>query len=316
MDLELPTDDRLRAIVAHFAAMLDDHADVLGTPDLIEPTARFFPDPFEAEPESIARLLRRTMSYAPLREDLPVALSFREPAEDAAGANGKAGGCSSGACGTKGAFEPARAGVFARDEGYIVEVPTSVVGHGVLLTSTLARSVGSLVLHEAGDDGASDPGRAELTASCIGFGVLLTSGACVYTKACGGLKRHEATALPLSEHAVALALFLRVHGQSTFRARSHLETTQREAFDEALRWVDSNKKLVDRLRTSPSELRDGVFRIEPVRGFLSRLFSGSRADSAPPPEEILAARKVRTRSAEEERRLAEARALVEEALSD
>jgi hypothetical protein len=79
-----------------------------------------------------------------------------------------------------------------------------------------------------------------------------------------------------------------------------------------LRWVDSNGAIIDALRDRPFSLADGVFAIEPPKGLLGRLFR--KKDETPSAESAPASRPRRERSAEELRRLAETRALVEEAL--
>lgn len=303
--MELPSEESIRWIVRRYAELRAAHGDVIGDPELVEPTGRHFPDAFAPDPPSIGRLLRRTMSYAPLAEDLHVELAFLEPEEESAKS------CGSGACGGGGKIT-AHDGVVELDEGYRVEVKVTDVAHPVVLTTSLARSVGALVLGEAGEDRGSDGGAtAEIAATVCGLGVLLLNGAAVYTKACGGLKMHRATHLAIEDIAVALALFLRVHGKKPSAARAHLETTQREAFDLALSWADSNEKLLATLRDRPDDLTDGVFAIEPVRGLFGRLFSRKR-DDVPDLAPVSSRRTERTEA--EARRLAEARALVEEAL--
>jgi hypothetical protein len=155
---------------------------------------------------------------------------------------------------------------------------------------------------------------SELCAAAAGYGILLTNGSYVVAKGCGGMKMHQGTHLAVSEHAVLLALFVRVHGHKPADARAHLETTQNEEFAEALRWVDSNPALVEALRDEPATLEDGVFSIEPVRGVFARWLAGRKkspalGDAAPAPSKRPA------RSAAETARLAEARALVEKALA-
>jgi hypothetical protein len=171
-----------------------------------------------------------------------------------------------------------------------------------------------MVLGEAGET-TTDGERlatAEVAATLCGFGLLLLCGACVYTKSCGGLRAHQGTQLDVPSSAVALALFLRLHDKKPGAARRHLDTTQREAFDEAVRWVDSNGAIVDALRVHPESLADGVFAIEPVKGFLARVFG---AKPAALPDAVAApVSKRRARTEAEERRLAEDKAIVEEAL--
>ncbi len=81
--------------------------------------------------------------------------------------------------------------------------------------------------------------------------------------------RAPGTQLGVAATAVSLALFLRVHDVKPGAARRHLETTQREAFDEALRWVDSNVKIVSALRAHQVAGGRGV-RDRETKGLLAR----------------------------------------------
>jgi hypothetical protein len=121
--------------------------------------------------------------------------------------------------------------------------------------------------------------------------------------------------MSVEELAIALALFIRLHEKAPKAARAHLETTQKEAFDEALRWVDSNPALVADLRDNPGLLMDGVFRIEPIRGLLGRLFAKRPSSDLPSDLAVVSTRRT-VRSEAEARRLAEAAALVDEALRE
>jgi hypothetical protein len=309
--MELPHEDDLRWIVSRYAHLRAAHGEAIGTPELVEPTAEFFPDAFTPSAEGVATLIRRMLAYAPVSDDLPLELAFAE-AEDGGG-----GGCGTGGCGTgEGRAGPvAEARPIASANGYRLIVPVRDVADPVVLGAGLARCIGGIVLGEAGEE-VGDAERlavAEIAATLSGFGLLLLGGSCVYTKSCGGLRAHQATQLDVPSCAAALALFLRVHDLKPGSARGHLETTQREAFDEALRWVDSNPAIVDALRVHPESLADGVFTLEPVKGLFSRMFG---AKPAPPLPEAVAApvSKRKPRTEEEERRLAENRALVEEAL--
>ena len=96
--------------------------------------------------------------------------------------------------------------------------------------------------------------------------------------------------------------------------RRHLAVTQREAFDLALDWVDSQPKLVRALTNDPATLADGIFTLEEKKGLLSRLLSRKRDDDMPDAMPISV--KPKERSEEERRRIAETRALVEEALNE
>ncbi|MEA2746852.1 MAG: hypothetical protein QOI41_995, partial [Myxococcales bacterium] len=89
---------------------------------------------------------------------------------------------------------------------------------------------------------------------------------------------------------------------------------QREAFDIALDWVDGQPKLVRALTKDPASLADGIFSLEEKKGLLSRLLTRKRDDDMPDAMPISV--KPKERSEEERRRIAETRALVEEALGE
>jgi hypothetical protein len=311
--MEPLSEDNLRWLVSRFAHLLAEHGEALGRPDLVLPTGEFFPDEFTLDPDGVHRVAKRLLSYAPVAADLRVGLGFLEEGEKAPGGGG---GCGSGACGTGGGEGAGVSGgtVLETDDGYGITLAVADTGNPTLMTTALARGVGAIVLSEAGEDAEPDMlgGLAELTASAIGFGVLLTSGAYVYGKSCGGVRMRQATHLSVEEHAHLLALFCRVHDHKPSAARAHLGTTQKEAFEVALAWVDSNPEIVEALRAHPETLADGVFPVAATKGLLGRLF-GRKGSAIPAPAE-LAPKSKRPRTEAEERRLAEARALVDEAL--
>jgi hypothetical protein len=304
-----PSDDALRSIVAHLAHLRAEYSDVLGDPELVQPTAEYFPDEFAVDPAGIDALLRRMLTYAPLSADLDVKLAFVEPEGDAKAG----GGCGSGACGTGATTGAMAAGALETEDGYAVVLSTSDVGDPTVLTSAMARAIGRIVLHEAGEevDPRTEGALSELTAIACGLGLLLFNGSSVYKKGCGGVRRHQATFLGTNEIAFALALFVRASEQKPGLVGKHLAATQAEAWGEALAWVDAQTKLVRNLREMPETLTDGVFAVEEKKGLLGRLLARKDDDALPS-----APVKVRERSEEERRRIAEARALVEEALEE
>ena len=316
------SDDALRSIVSHLAHLRAEYGEVLGEPDLVEPNGEYFPDEFKVEPAAISRLMRRMMTYAPLATDLDVEVLFAEAEGESSG-----GGCGSGACGTTGKDAKASnpmgkappGGVVETEDGYAVVLVASDVGQPKLLTASLARSMGRLVLFEADEevDPRVEGALAELTAVACGLGAILLSGACVYKKACGGMKRFQGTFLGVEELALAVALFVRVADRKPAAVRRHLEVTQREAFDIALDWVDGQPKLVRALTKDPASLADGIFALEEKKGLLSRLLSRKRSDDEPDAFAAMGApRVVKERTEEERRRIAETKALVEEALQE
>jgi hypothetical protein len=303
--MDLPREDALRWIVSTYAHQRAAFGEALGTPALVQPTGEFFPDEFQRDAASVQRLLRRMMSYAPLAEDLGLELAFLEAEGD------HAGGCGSAACGTGGGAG-ARATVAEVEDGYRVFIAVTDVSNPDVLTTSLARSVGALVLHEAGEDcedGAAP--EAEIAAVACGMGVLLANGSAVWAKSCGGLRMAQATVLSVEEAAVALALFVAVHDLKPSAAQAHLGATQREAFDLAQAWTESNPLIVEALRERPELLASGLFQMEPVRGLLGRWLHKRKVDQE---QAAPAASAAAPMSDDRRRRLEEARALVDEVL--
>ena len=311
--MDLPSDEALRFILTRYAALRAAHGEAFGDPDLLTPTGAHFPDAFEGDHASVRRLVDRMIGYAPLSDELPYEVGVREPDPRAA-----SGGCGSGACGGGGGAEEALGTVAEQGDRYVIALARRECHHPILLAAALARATGSLILHEAGEPkDPAFPATSEIAATMGGFGLLLIGGAAHYAKGCGGLTLHRVTALSVGQLAVALALFLRLHGVKPSVARAHLETTQREAFDVALQWVDSNEALVRRLRTSPGDLADGLFTFQAARGAVSRFFSRAKDDDELAPPDAASFTPKRTpRTEEERRRIAEAKALVEEALRE
>jgi hypothetical protein len=312
------SDASLRSIVAHIAHLRAAYGDVIGDSELVEPNGEYFPDEFALDADSVQTLLERMMTYAPLSEDLDVKLGIVEPDAEAAKAGG---GCGSGACGPGGGSGGGKATVLRpaveTDDGYVAVLAATDAGDTTVLTTSLARSVGRIVLFEADEDvDPRDEGPlSELTAVACGLGTILLNGASVYKKGCGGMKRHQGTFLSVEELALAVALFVRITDAKPARVKKHLEVTQREAFDAALSWVDDQPKLVKALAEHPETLEDGVFVLEEKKGLFGKLLSSRKRtdeeDFAP-----ISKPKPSALSEEERRRIAETKALVEEALQD
>ncbi len=312
-DLNIPNDETLRFLVSRYARLRASFGAVLEGAEVIEPSGKHFPDAFALEPEAILRLFKRTMSYAPLSDGVEFALGFVEADDEAAG-----GGCGTGACAPgEGSKKVLSGAVFEREEGgYAVPLRVQDVGDPVVLTASIARAVGAMVLFEADEPAQGDDFAvlSELAAASTGLGVLLLNGACVYKKGCSGLRAHQATHLDVTELAVVNALFCRVHRAKPGVVRGHLQTTQAEAFADALTWVDSQEEIVEKLRSTPELLADGVFEFERAKGFFGRLFGKRNTSDALAPLSVKSAVPAKVRSEAEMRRLAEMRALVEDAL--
>lgn len=310
MDL---AEDAIRSVVAHLAHLRAEYGEVLADPDLVEPNGDYFPDEFTKDAEGVERVLQRMLTYAPLSADLDVQLGFVEAESEGGG-----GGCGSGACGPGGNKQVARGSAVETEDGYGVILHVSDTADPALMTASLARSIGRIVLFEAGEDvDARDDGAlSELTAVACGLGVILLEGACVYKKGCGGMKSHQGTFLSVEELALALALFVRASEKKAGVAKKHLAVTQREAFDAALRWVDAQPKLVRTLREAPETIADGVFDLEAPKGLLGRLLTRRADDDGADAPAQRAIERASARTDDERRKIAEAKALVEEAFQE
>jgi hypothetical protein len=303
--MDLPDEDALRWIVKNYAGLRAAHGDALDAPALLQPTGAFFPDEFRPDAPGVARLLTRMIAYGPTTDDLPLELAFL------AASGEESGGCGSSACGSRGGGSAGIRDVEDTGAGYRVFIAAADVGNADVLAASLARSVGALVLHEAGE--RVSPEKSELAAVACGFGVLLANGAAVWAKSCGGLRMAQATVLSPEEIGVALALFASVHGTPRAEVRAHLGTTQREALELASDWVDSNPWVAEQLRDRPASLQAGAFELEPVRGAFGRWLHQRRLGQAMRAPRPVPAAPV---SAERRRHLEEARALVDEAMSE
>jgi hypothetical protein len=120
--------------------------------------------------------------------------------------------------------------------------------------------------------------------------------------------------LSVEETAVALGLFVALGGASPAEARAHLRATQREALEHALAWTESNPLLVETLRDRPALLGEGHIELEPVRGALGRWLHKRKIDREMRAAPLSASKPAL--SSEKQRRLEEARALVDEVLGE
>jgi hypothetical protein len=302
--MELPDEGTLRWLVAAYAGLRGAHGDGIGTPVLVEPTVQFFPEPMRDDAASIAGVLRAMVGHSPVADDLPLELAFRLADHE------DGGGCGSGACHAPGGNAIARSGVEETPSGYRVVLEAPALHHLDSLAASLARAVGALVLFEVNED--TNAARSEVAAIVCGFGVLVANGAAVWSKSCGGLRMARSTALSVEEATVGLALFLALHGERPSKARKYLGATQREAFEGACDWVDSNPELVERLRESPSTLVGSAIPMGPVRGIFGNWLHRrtlKRQKHVPAPSRTAPPAPL---SDEKRRRFEEARALVED----
>jgi len=321
--VDLPSEARLRWLLRGAARLLEGGAEPVS--GLILPTAEFFPDPFDGRPPSVARLLARVAGHAGLSE-LPIKLELGG-ADGASGASCSSGSCSAGPGPSQIQGRVRRAGQ-GPEAGFRVTVTAQEVRNATVLTTALVRASSEIFLAEARLFGDFRPGEAQaavdLGGVLLGFGVLLANGSHIYSKGCGGVRISSATALPVDEITVALAVYAKLHGASPRAVRTHLDPTPRARFDEAVRWAEANAGVVGLVRSDRAALEADTYALSEARGWLSRLLGIGRArgPTVPTDDEIdELARELGPAAGkpdkaavdpEKQRRLAEIRALVDE----
>jgi hypothetical protein len=313
--MELPGETQIRWILRTAARLLQDGAEPVR--GLVLPTAAFFPDKFDGSPRSVAALCARIQEHAGLT-DVTTEVNIAAPDGTVQKAS-----CSSGACGSGGAFETKVDRVARRPDGsYVIGVGAGEVRHPVALTTALTRAVSLVFLVEAGALETTPPrdieATVDLAATLLGFGVLATNGSHIYMKSCGGVNVQSATKMGVEELSMALAIFCALHQIPARLAQKHLETTPRECFDEASVWVASNRKLVGLLRSDPITIAEDRYELREARSWLARAL-GIGKKRATPEEELAQLEKwVAAPAAKKEvdpakaARLAEIRAFMEE----
>jgi hypothetical protein len=162
-------------------------------------------------------------------------------------------------------------------------MPAQSLSHPIAFTASIARLLGGARLLRTGRTEA-DGALAELSATALGFGVLLLEASYLYQKSCGGPSVGSATALSLPELSVPFGLFLAYEGKKLGPAQAELSVTQRAVMDEAWALVRSNRSLVERLKRHPQRVSSGDFSLDSATSWLVRLFGKktpkSQADSA------------------------------------
>jgi hypothetical protein len=275
--MELPHREGRAELVRRYAHLLDRFANEIGKRPLVLQNGTFFPDVYERDEASAARLLRRLQTHAGMG-DIPLHARV-VPLERLEGSH--AGGCGTAACGPANLGETAPA---ARIEehagGWIVNVFDAELHHPVGLTSQLSRALGRVFLAEAStspsDIEAPELVSSELTAVALGFGALLLEGSYVYGKSCGGPSVTQLTTLSVGELAIACSLFIEMGGHSTRRALGGLGTTQRALLSEASEWAASNSAIIQKLSDTPGQLAVSAPELRETKAWLLRLFDRPR----------------------------------------
>lgn len=218
------------------------------------------------------------------------------------------------------------------DEGetWWLQIPAAELGHPVVLTTNVARSLAAIFLFEtrADDEPLPEPVEASIDIGGVGlgFGVLLLAGSYIYQKSCGGPSVAQVTKLSCPELAVLTALSAGVHEQSTKGVAKELETTQAALFKEARELVASNPKLLERLRSAPERVAENGATLEEATPWLLRTLGLGKkkkiSDAVPDElsldelESVLSTMPVQRKSARRDASQDELSAMVAEALEE
>jgi hypothetical protein len=290
--MELPDIPSRAELVRRYARLLWHFGSEIGERPLVRQNGQFFPDVFEKDEPSVARLVRRLQSHAGL-DDIPiqVRLSSLAPAEPTSGE--EQGSCGSSACGS-GACAPApdkanAARLEEHSDGWVLNVFDAELHHPVALTCTLARSLARLFLAETESPSApvEAPFDVSIDLACValGLGTLVLEGSYIYAKSCGGPSVTQLTRLSAGELAVACALFIARGRHSGRGALAELGTTQRALLAEANEWAASNPRIIAQLADDPGQLASVAPELSDTRPWLLRLFTRGRHDRARPAAE-------------------------------
>lgn len=311
--MPLPSEPRLRWMLRTCARLYAGGTEPVS--GLVLPNGKYFPDDFDRTPAALERLLRRVQRHVGL-DDIDVRLAVAaDPSATAAG------GCSSGACAPA---LPGKLGRVRREGGaYSVAIVPGEASHATVLTTVLARALSHVFLLEAELYDEFDPLEAEqvldVAGVMLGLGVLLSNGAYIYSKGCGGVRVGSATLLPVDEIALALAIFCKLHHVPSRTAAHELDPTARAAFAEALSWADSNGAVVALVESDPAVIEADGYSLSQARGWLSRMLGVGRARGATVPDDAeleRVTRDLRSRAPRDDvkaRRLARLSKLVDEA---
>jgi hypothetical protein len=290
--MELPDIAARAELVRRYAHLLWHFGSEIGERPLVRQNGEFFPDVFEKDEPSVARLVRRLQVHAGLH-DIPVQVRLSSLAPAEASAEEQAAACGSGGCGS-GACAPAAGDAKAarleeRSDGWVLNVFDAELHHPVALTCTLARSLARLFLAET--ESPSAPVEApydvsvDLACVALGLGTLVLEGSYIYAKSCGGPSVTQLTRLSAGELAVACSLFIARGGHSGRRALGELGTTQRALLAEANEWAASNPRIIAQLASDPGQLASGAPELSDTRPWLLRLFNRGGHDRARPAAE-------------------------------
>lgn len=271
--MQLPPPQVTRAVIQRFARLRARYSEDLGVRPFVLPDSSFFPDHFNADSPSLAKMTRRMQAHAGLR-DIPIQPVLVLNEDDVSSSST---GCSGGACAVPASVSSGAPRLFDDgDDGWRIQVPQAELRHPTALATNLARSLAFIFLIETQRAGERlEPPldvTADLVAVQLGFGPLLLQGSFIYAKGCSGPRVASFTKMTVAELAIAVALFAALGQHPIGPAYKALDVTQRALLRDAHELVMSNRDLVQRLLEEPSAIASGAFELDPPGGFFSNWF--------------------------------------------
>ena len=273
--MDLPPEEIIRAVTQRYARLIAELGGEIGERPLVLPDGTFFPDTFTGDEKSAATLVSRMQEHAGM-DDIPI--QTRVVSADGPSGPSKSS-CSSGACAAPAASSEDVPRLQEEGEGWVLQIPAAELAHPVVLTTNVARALGTVFMLETAEDDDLVRDLAvegELAAVALGFGVLLLAGSYMYSKSCGGPSVAKVTKLSTPELALSFALFARSGGHGLRRAVKELEATQTDLVQEFDELLKSNPTIIERLKKNPARLAGGDFELTDAKPWLLRLFGGKR----------------------------------------
>ena len=276
--MELPPSQVQRAVIRRYASVVSRLDEELGERPMVLPNSDFFPDRFLGDLRSVKRLVKRMREHAGMG-DIPVHVNV---VSDDSTAQGMDSGCSSGACSIPAVGNNGMVRLIDEGDAWRMQLLEAELRHPVVLTTNVARSLGYVFLIETKDeDEVIEPPvdvTADMTAVAMGFGALMLQGSYIYAKSCGGPSIAKVTMMTCPELAIAFAAFIHRGRHPLRRALKELDTTQHALLDEAYAVLDSNREVVEKLRSDPRRLMASDFQLKETKPWLARMFSRKKTE--------------------------------------
>lgn len=285
--MELPPSQVQRAVIRRYASVVSRLDEELGERPMVLPNSDFFPDRFLGDLRSVKRLVKRMREHAGM-QDIPVHVNV---ISDDSEVHDTDAGCASGACSIPAVGNNGMVRLIDEGDAWRMQLLQAELRHPVVLTTNVARSLGYVFLIETkAEDEVIEPPvdvTADMTAVAMGFGALMLQGSYIYAKSCGGPSIAKVTKMTCPELAIAFAAFICRGRHPVRRALKELDVTQQSLLEQAYAVLDSNREVVEKLRSDPKRLVASDFQLKEAKPWLSRMFGKKKV--APSFDELIEA---------------------------